>query len=72
MAFPTASIKVLTRVSFSDHHPILVSMNDGCNFSNKSMFRFECAWIAYPFFKDLITESWKNQDDLVNDTTVSP
>ena len=36
------------------------------------MFRFECAWIAYPFFKDLITESWKNQDDLVNDTTVSP
>ncbi|XP_050885085.1 uncharacterized protein LOC127088210 [Lathyrus oleraceus] len=41
--FPEARVKVLARVEFSNHHPILTYLNKGHNFKIQKRFRFESA-----------------------------
>lgn len=46
MEFPEAHVKVLTRVDFSDHHPILIYLNKEHNTKTEKRFCLESAWIV--------------------------
>lgn len=59
--FPDAIVKVIPRVDFSDHHPILISLQLlilGPLLSRP--FRFESAWMTHDSFQSTIRECWSN------------
>lgn len=45
--FPDAFVKVLARVDFSDHHPILISLQSNLGNPLSRPFRFESAWLMH-------------------------
>jgi exonuclease III len=47
ITFPEAIVKVLPRIKFSDHHPIIVMLQGVQPSSRKSKFRFEKAWMYH-------------------------
>jgi hypothetical protein len=53
--FPEAIVRVLPRIEFSDHHPIIILLQGAQTMSRKSKFRFEKAWM----FHDSYTETLK-------------
>lgn len=58
MEFPDAIVRVLPRVDFSDHHPILISLQGmTCHFVNKP-FKFESAWMTHGSFFDTVKHAW--------------
>lgn len=62
--FPDAVVKVLPRVDFSDHHPLLI-----CPFGitlHKSIprFRFQSAWVTHATYMGTVKERWNAADDL--------
>ncbi|XP_058746996.1 uncharacterized protein LOC131619982 [Vicia villosa] len=44
LMFADVQVKVLTRVSFSDHHPIMIALTGSINERIPKPFRFESAW----------------------------
>lgn len=63
VGFPNAVTRVLPRVSFSDHHPIMVypsGMNTG---RNQKKFRFESAWMTHHSFKDTVKKGWSRGEN---------
>lgn len=62
--FPEAYVRVLTRVDYSDYHPILISLQDDtyCN-PNKS-FKFEWTWVLEDIYNDRVTEVWDADNGL--------
>lgn len=53
-SFSNAFVKVLPRVDFSDHHPILVNPYGASTVFRAKPFRFERAWQTHPDFNDVI------------------
>jgi hypothetical protein len=45
LLFPDAFVKVLTRLEYSDHHPIIISPRDAPHPVAQRQFRFESAWL---------------------------
>jgi hypothetical protein len=45
LAFPDGYVKVLPRLDFSDHHPLLICPFDGSHATAPKQFRFESAWL---------------------------
>ncbi|XP_058775935.1 uncharacterized protein LOC131650233 [Vicia villosa] len=45
LEFPDAYMKVLARVEFSDHHPLMITLDPSTNRKEEKKFRFESAWI---------------------------
>lgn len=56
-----AFVQVLTRVDFSDHHPLLLKLNKSFSHGNNRHFRFESRWLTHPNLKEVIRESWNKE-----------
>jgi len=63
-------IKVLPRVNFSDHHPLLVVLDGVERAQRTRYFRFESAWLLEDSYDDMLKTSWNEivpmQDKLKN------
>jgi hypothetical protein len=57
--FPDGSVKVLTRVAFSDHHPILITPMDATYVRAPRQFKFESAWLLDVSYPEMLAESWR-------------
>ncbi|KAF7831394.1 uncharacterized protein G2W53_013727 [Senna tora] len=61
--FSDASSRCLTRIN-SDHHPLLVSMEEiGANNQNRP-FRFENCWMQHEDFTAFLKQEWNQTSDL--------
>ncbi|RYR24105.1 hypothetical protein Ahy_B02g057597 isoform A [Arachis hypogaea] len=54
-----AVVKVLPRTN-SDHHPLLITENDGGNLNHNRPFRFELMWTHHPEFDTFLSQTWNN------------
>ncbi|GAU26402.1 hypothetical protein TSUD_278470 [Trifolium subterraneum] len=59
LVFPDGYVKVLTRVEFSDHHPILISPKEAPFIRAPRQFRFESAWLLDNTYNSMLNASWK-------------
>lgn len=50
-------VKVLTRLDFSDHHPLLISLNEQVSRRVSKPFKFECAWVLEDTYNDMINRT---------------
>lgn len=58
LEFPNAFVRVLTRLDFSDHHPILICP-DGIPHSRvPRQFKFESAWLLENSYIDMLGNCW--------------
>jgi hypothetical protein len=60
MGFPNAVVKVLTRVSFSDHHPLLIQLFGSGIFQRTKSFKFESAWLLDDSYEDILQSQWSD------------
>ncbi|GLT24835.1 hypothetical protein SLA2020_000040 [Shorea laevis] len=57
-SFPAAKVINLPRLC-SDHHPILLCLDDSCSIGKHAKpFRFEAAWLTHDAFKSVFTQAW--------------
>jgi hypothetical protein len=69
--FPDGVVKVLTRLNFSDHHPLLITPMNAPHPVAPRQFRFESAWLLDNSYNEMLSNSWKrNQTDVDNLSTV--
>lgn len=54
LKFHEANVKVLARVEFYDHHPIMITLNDDRYVPRPRHFRFESAWMVEEDYKDRV------------------
>jgi hypothetical protein len=54
LEFPDGYVKVLPRLEFSDHHPLLVCPVDGSHLTAPKQFRFESAWLMESNYNNLL------------------
>lgn len=54
MQFSEAHVKVLTRLDYLDHHPILVALSDNVYMRVPISLKFECAWVVEDSYEDMI------------------
>lgn len=66
LIFANFQIRVLTRVEFSDHHPIMISLNGNYTERSPKPFRFESAWMVEYGYMDRMKGFWSNKDDLLH------
>jgi hypothetical protein len=59
LAFPDGYVKVLTRVDFSDQHPLLISPIDDSYPIAPKQFRFESAWLLEDSYLPMLTTCWQ-------------
>jgi hypothetical protein len=62
LLFPDGYVKVLPRMDFSDHHPILISPKEVPHPIAPRQFRFESAWLLEKTYLNMMKQSW-NQDN---------
>ncbi|XP_058780762.1 uncharacterized protein LOC131654847 [Vicia villosa] len=65
LKFHEAYVKVLMRMEFSDHHPILLSFREECCVGFDKPFRFENAWLLNDTYSTMLKETWKKETDVV-------
>jgi hypothetical protein len=66
LEFPEGFVKVLTRLEFSDHHPILISPREAPHPVAPRQFKFESAWLVDSKYQEMLKNSWKREDKIVN------
>jgi exonuclease III len=66
ISFPNVIVKVLPRVDFSDHHPILIQLGGVQVPCSEKIFRFKCAWTLHPQFDEDFKSWWRQDHDLVS------
>jgi hypothetical protein len=64
--FPDGFVKVLTRLEFSDHHPILISPKEAPHLVAHKLFRFESAWTTNNTYNDMLRHSWNSAGTVVD------
>lgn len=62
--FPNAHVWVLTRLDYSCHHPILVSLTDNDHRRLPRALKFECAWVLEDTYDKIIKKAWKEGNSL--------
>ncbi|XP_058774367.1 uncharacterized protein LOC131648642 [Vicia villosa] len=65
MRFPDSYVKVLMRVDFSDHHPILINLKEDNFDRHEKHFRFENAWLTNDTYGNMLRDVWKEDKDVV-------
>jgi hypothetical protein len=65
LEFPNGYVKVLTRLEFSDHHPLLISPVEVPHPKVPKQFRFESAWILNDSYNNLIQQCWQEDENIV-------
>lgn len=56
-SYPKAHVKVLHRLEFSDHHPLLLTLVDKDLRKVPKSFKFECSWLIEDSFDHLLKTS---------------
>lgn len=62
--FPDSYIKVLTRVSFSDHHPIMIDLSNYSHIDGRRKFIFESACMMDHNHLNRVKGFWRNGNDI--------
>jgi hypothetical protein len=65
LMFPDGFVKVLTRVAFSDHHPILIAPKGSSHLVAPRQFRFESAWLLEETYTDMMKTSWDSGGSII-------
>jgi hypothetical protein len=65
LEFPEAYVKTLTRLDFSDHHPILICPFENVVRRSTRLFRFESAWHLNPSYCDMLQNCWRHEESVV-------
>lgn len=60
-----AQVKVLSRVDFSYHHTIMITLSSSNHERILKPFCFESAWILENNYVDRLKGYWNNKDDLI-------
>lgn len=58
--FPDVVVKVLIRVDFSDHHPILIKLYEDNQIYRERPFCFENAWIMHESYQGMLQDVWRD------------
>ncbi|MCI12783.1 hypothetical protein A2U01_0033890, partial [Trifolium medium] len=66
LEFPNGSVKVLTRLEFFDHHPILISPTEAPHPMAPKQFKFESAWLLDDTYNKMLKQCWKGDIDMVH------
>jgi hypothetical protein len=66
LEFPDGYIKVLPRLDFSDHHPLLICPFDGSHLTTTKLFRFESAWLMDDSFHSMLETTWLDHQSVWN------
>ncbi|MCH83403.1 hypothetical protein A2U01_0004223, partial [Trifolium medium] len=66
LVYPDGFVKVLPRLEFSDHHPLLIVPIGEAHPRIPRQFKFESAWLLDESYSDMLREHW-NDDALVSD-----
>ncbi|GAU34270.1 hypothetical protein TSUD_321160 [Trifolium subterraneum] len=66
LMFPDGFVKVLTRVEYSDHHPILISTKAAPHLVAPRQFHFESAWFLEPYYTGMLQQNWNNNVSITN------
>jgi hypothetical protein len=64
LRFPEAIVRVLMRVEFSDHHPLLICPYGSGVHNHAYSFKFESAWLVDDSYNDLVQNSWTENEDM--------
>lgn len=56
---------MLTRVDFTDHHPLLVTLTNDSTRKFRYYFMFESARVLEENYHDVVNASWKNNLSLI-------
>jgi hypothetical protein len=64
LIFPEAIVKVLPRIDFSDHHPIIIMLQGTQGMIQRSKFRFEKAWMYHNTYNDFVKQKWSKEESL--------
>jgi hypothetical protein len=64
--FPDGVVKVLTRLNFSDHHPLLITPMNAPHPVAPRQFRFESAWLLDNSYNEMLSNSWKRNQTVVD------
>ncbi|XP_058751892.1 uncharacterized protein LOC131624996 [Vicia villosa] len=62
--FPDVFVKVLVRVAFSDHHPVLINLKEDYVCPRIHDFKFESAWMMHETYQDMLKGCWQKDDNL--------
>jgi hypothetical protein len=63
--FPDGYVKVLTRLDYSDHHPIIISPKEAPHLVAPKHFRFESAWMLESNYNNMLRQSWNRDGSIV-------
>jgi hypothetical protein len=66
LKFPDGCVKVLARLDFSDHHPLLITPKNVPHPIAPRQFRFESAWLMDNTYKEMMEASWKIDQNVVS------
>lgn len=66
LAFPDAFVKVLARVRFLDHHPLLLSINSNIGERRPTNFIFESAWLTHTDFDNAVKRCWADSASITS------
>jgi hypothetical protein len=66
LSFPDGCVRVLARLDFSDHHPLLITPKNAPHPVAPRQFWFESAWLMDNTYKEMMWASWKNDQDVAS------
>ncbi|PNX88081.1 hypothetical protein L195_g044181, partial [Trifolium pratense] len=69
LEFPDGLVKVLPRLEFSDHHPILIAPGGCSRPVAPRQFRFESAWLLDASYHDMVKDHWKHGVTIIHNLT---
>ncbi|KAK2417953.1 hypothetical protein QL285_040194 [Trifolium repens] len=64
LLFSEAIVKVLPRIEFSDHHPIIIMLHGIPVAKQQGKFRFEKAWMFHPTYTEFVKGHWQAKTTL--------
>ncbi|WJX47132.1 hypothetical protein P8452_33857 [Trifolium repens] len=70
LKFPDGFVKVLTRLDFSNHHPILIAPIHVPHLVAERQFRFESAWLLEDKYDNMLQQSW-NKDGVITHNLIN-
>lgn len=64
LRFPHAQVRVLARVLYSDHHPLLICPKGIAQNRRNHRFRFESVWLTDETYLDMVSNAWRYDESL--------
>ncbi|CAK8532340.1 unnamed protein product [Lathyrus sativus] len=62
--FPNGDVRMLTRLDFSDHHPLLITLMEAPHLVAQAQFRFKSVWFLNSTYNNMTEKIWKNEESM--------